>query len=285
MESAQKKHEHVIGIFIDLSKAFDTIDHEMLLHKLNHYGIRGSAHSLLKSYLTDRMQYTTVLNESSNYNKIKYGVPQGSVLGPLLFIIYINDIVNCTTKAHFVLFADDTNIFVVDKSEKEAYEKVAKPVYPCSARAARLLGRTRAQVYACLGNEKAYKVLNSVNTFMKLNKLHINKSKCYFIHFKPRKRAHTSKNSNDNESESENTFVLKIAGEDIKKVSETKFLGITIEEKLSWDGQIKNVKRKLNFATASLNRIKNNLPEHMHKDLYRTLFEPHLTYCIYISLG
>ena len=115
---------------------------------------------------------------------------------------------------------------------------------------------------------------------MKLNKLHINKSTCYFVHFKPRKRADSSKNSNDNESESENTFVLKIAGEDIKKVSETKFLGITIDEKLSWDGQIKNVKRKLNFATASLNRIKNNLPEQMHKDLYHTLFESHLTYCI-----
>ena len=65
-----------------------------------------------------------------------------------------------------------------------------------------------------------------------------------------------------------------------QKVSETKFLGIIIDEKLSWDGQIKDLRRKLNYATASINRIKHSLPEHLHKDLYYTLFESHMSYCI-----
>ncbi|NRB81763.1 MAG: reverse transcriptase family protein, partial [Saccharospirillaceae bacterium] len=81
-----KKKNHVLGIFIDLSKAFDTIDHEILLYKLQHYGIRGNTHKLLSSYLTNRYQYINVLNTNSDKLCIKYGVPQGSVLGPLLFI-------------------------------------------------------------------------------------------------------------------------------------------------------------------------------------------------------
>ena len=114
---------HVIGIFIDLSKAFDTISHDKLLHKLNYYGIRGTGQSLIKSYISSRTHTTKFQSVNSDECAVEYGVPQGSVLGPLLFLIYINDIVNLSTLGTFVLFADDTNIFVSGSSEKEAYEK------------------------------------------------------------------------------------------------------------------------------------------------------------------
>ena len=94
-------------MFIDLSKAFDTVDHEILLKKLENYGFRGIPLQLIQSYLTDRRQYTLVNGTKSDLNKVKCGVPQGSTLDPLLFLIYVNDlpcISNFTTK----LFAKNT---------------------------------------------------------------------------------------------------------------------------------------------------------------------------------
>ena len=90
--------------------------------KLNHYGIRGMCHDLLKSYLSNRTQYTNFKQTVSDTCPIEYGMPQGSVLGPLLFLIYINDIVNSSKLAHFVLFADDTNIFVSGANKNEAHK-------------------------------------------------------------------------------------------------------------------------------------------------------------------
>ena len=88
IDDALRKKKHVLGIFIDLSKAFDTIDHDTLLVKLNRYGIRSNALNLIKSYLSRRTQYTEVLCEKSDSLTVEYGVPQGSVLGPLLFLLY-----------------------------------------------------------------------------------------------------------------------------------------------------------------------------------------------------
>ena len=103
--------EIVIGVFLDFSKAFDTVDHSILLSKLNHYGIRGIAHNWFESYLCNRKQFVTYNGVQSTMKTIKCGVPQGSILGPLLFLIYINDLVNiCNHTAPF-LFADDTNLF------------------------------------------------------------------------------------------------------------------------------------------------------------------------------
>ena len=111
-----------ILLFLDFSKAFDTVDHNILeLAKLAHYDIRGIALRWLKSYLRDRKQYVSVNNSDSSMKKITDGVPQGSILGPLLFIIYINDIPEISSIAKFILYADDANIQVTANTIEEVY--------------------------------------------------------------------------------------------------------------------------------------------------------------------
>ena len=111
ISSATDNKQVCAGIFIDLKKAFDTVDHALLVKKLNVYGVRGISNSWLSNYLTNRKQYVYVDGHSSNLLDVSCGVPQGSVLGPILFLIYINDICNVSDSLQYVLFADDTNIF------------------------------------------------------------------------------------------------------------------------------------------------------------------------------
>ena len=104
------------GVFIDLQKAFDTIDHHILLQKLNHYGIRGIVNDWLYSYLVGRIQSTQIGSRFSKKEKSLSDVPQGSVRGPLLFFIYINDIHNASDKLQLYLVADDANLLYADKT-------------------------------------------------------------------------------------------------------------------------------------------------------------------------
>ena len=104
----------VIGIYLDLQKAFDTVDHSILLAKLYNYGIRG-----FKDYLYHRQQFVSIKGINSDTASVLYDVPQGSVLGPLLFLIYVNDIYSCIDDATVKLFADDTNLFVSGQSIDE----------------------------------------------------------------------------------------------------------------------------------------------------------------------
>jgi len=101
---------YTCGIFLDFAKAFDTVNHEILLNKLQQYGIRGVPLDWFTSYLENRKQYVE-LKVKSNLQQIICGVPQGSSLGPLLFLIYINDISNCSDSLSFRIFADDTTLF------------------------------------------------------------------------------------------------------------------------------------------------------------------------------
>ena len=128
-----------LGVFLDLQKAFDTMLHDLLLDKMHHYGIRGLAHSWFQSYLSNRTQCVSLNGVVSEPRHIRHGVPQGSVLGPLLFLLFINDITNIDPRLKIKLFADDTNIFFYDANlpnliidANVALDKIAKWLKPQS---------------------------------------------------------------------------------------------------------------------------------------------------------
>ena len=121
IKTAINDNKFVCGTFLDLSKAFDTVNHRILLDKLNHYGIRGLTNNFFKSYLSNRKQFVQLNGSKSENLPITCGVPQGSVLGPLLFLLYINDIANLSPLGSIRLFADDTNIFVEHENIEQLY--------------------------------------------------------------------------------------------------------------------------------------------------------------------
>lgn len=115
LEQFEKKFI-TLGVFVDFSKAFDLEDHSILLQKLEQYGIRGTALQLIQSYLSHRKQVVKLTSACSAVKPILAGVPQGSILGPLLFNLYLNDIVNINREARFIIYADDASIFFSGKN-------------------------------------------------------------------------------------------------------------------------------------------------------------------------
>ena len=111
--------QYACGVFVDFQKAFDTVNHDILLNKLSHYGIRGSLNDWFRSYLTNGKQFVSILGFNSNISLIKHGVPHGSVLSPLLFLIYINDLHSSIKHSTVYHFADDTSFLQIDQSYKK----------------------------------------------------------------------------------------------------------------------------------------------------------------------
>ena len=232
------KKELTCGIFIDLSKAFDTVNHNILIKKLEHYGIRGLALDLFKSYLINRKQYVQIEACKSETFPIECGVPQGSVLGPLLFLLFINDLPNCSTLGKFRIFADDTTVFFHCYNDQELIST----------------GKT---------------IMIELNSWFRSNKMTLNADKSSFTIFK-----------------SNRLYVPNLPDQiefldmKINKSSSIKFLGLTLDENLSWDQHINELSNKLKSLFHIFYNIRDFLNEKDIKMLYFTLVFSRIKYGI-----
>ena len=231
-----------LAVFLDLSKAFDTIDHSILINKLHYYGIRGAALDWFKSYLTNRKQTVMYKDQYSDEANIVTGVPQGSILGPLLFIIYMNDITQASDKFKFTLYADDTSL-----------------VEPLCTFETEVLNISQS-----VNNE-----LVKITNWLALNKLSLNAKKTKMMLFH-----HSKKNINNL------NLKLYINGIPIEKVKSFKFLGTTLDENMSWNVHAKIVRTKIATIAGTLYRLKRFLPKQALHTIYNALIQPHLNFGI-----
>lgn len=229
-----------VNIYIDLSKAFDTINYDILLYKLRYYGVNGSSLQLIKSYLSNRKQYVQYgsKNHKSNMMLINTGVPQGSILGPLLFSIYINDIVTVSSKLHFLMYADDTTIYF--NREDFSIEHLISEV-----------------------NLE----LNKVNIWLKKNMLSLNveKTKCITFHSWQRQV---------------NPAVFSINEVYIENVRDFKFLGIILNENLTWKSHVDMISSRLSKVICILRKLRYIYPQEALLSIYNSLFASHINYAI-----
>jgi hypothetical protein len=225
------EREVMIALFLDLSKAFDCVEHDILIAKLERYGFRGVFLDLLSTYLRNRMQYVDIEGVYSNQLAVKYGVPQGSVLGPLLFLIYINDLNFILPNINKILFADDTVLYK--------------------------MGRDCNEIIQEMNNE--VKILCD---WLNANGLALNKSKTKMIVF-------TNQQVN-------NVATLKINETPIEQVDKYKYLGMIIDEKLTFDDHFTFLKGKISCLCGFLYSIRSLVMVDVLKSIYHGLVYPHL---------
>jgi hypothetical protein len=227
-----------ISLFLDLSKAFDTLDYNILLAKLKYYGFDENSLQLIKNYLSDRFQYVEYGDVISSSLTVKTGVPQGSVLGPLFFIIYMNDICKATTLFHPTIYADDTTLSATLSTFQ----------------------RNGVQISDVINEE-----LSQISNWLNVNKLSLNcsKTKAMIFHM-PQKVVNIPKISMNN-------F-------DIEFVKEFNYLGIVIDKNLSWKPHTDLISKKISKTVGILNRLKTTLPKNVLMNIYNALVLPYLTY-------
>ena len=228
------KNEVSLLLLIDFSKAFDMVDHGILIQKLQHYGIRGTTLNWLRSYLRNRRQYVSIDGATSTHRGVTYGVPQGSILGPLLFIIYINDIPEINKLAKFILYADDANIIVTGTNISEVEEKL------------------------CQLSDHLVRWVNSNGLVLNLKKTH------YMIFCR--------QNITENP-------VVKINNRIITRVQEARFLGVIIDEKLTWSAHIKSLKSKMSRYIGIMFKIKSKVVVDIRLQIYHSFVQSHLNFC------
>ena len=202
--------------------------------KLFFYGIRGTANAWLNNYLTNRNQYVIADDHSSGMRLITCGVPQGSVLGPVLFLLYINDICNVSNLLKFVLFADDTNIFCSSTSLHDLQDTINRE-------------------------------LDKLFVWFSVNRLSLNLGKTNYMLFRSRPP--------------DNELALKINNVVLPRVAATKFLGIIIDDKLSWKPHIQSVKSKLSSVLSIMYKASKLINTTGMYTLYCSLLHPYLSYC------
>ena len=237
ISDALESGEYVLGLFLDFSKAFDTVNHEILFAKLEFLGIRGVCLQWFRSYLSEREQYVVYNDTSSSKQRITCGVPQGSILGPLLFLLYINDLANASDVIFSLLFADDSNMFISGKNPNDLVIRM---------------------------NTEIVKVVD----WLKINKLSLNLKKTHFIIF----RKSRQKLNLENE--------LFIDGIKIEMKTHTKFLGVLIDQHLTFEEHCKFIKGKIARGIGILYKGKKYLNQKSLLNMYYAFIYPYFTYCI-----